>query len=70
MKLKTFGRRTYEIAALAIAGACVPIYGFILGYINGKNDSEEEEAVKVGEEAVAEHLADILTDEKPEEDEQ
>lgn len=70
MKLKTFGRRTYEIVALAIAGACIPIYGYILGFVNGKNDSEEEEAVKVGEEAVAEHLADILTDEKPEEDEQ
>lgn len=69
MKLKKLGRRTYEIVALAIAGACIPIYGYILGFVNGKNDSEEEEAVKVGEEAVSEHLADILTDEKPEEDE-
>ena len=70
MKLKTFGRRTYEILALAIAGACVPIYGYILGFINGKNESEEEEAVKVGEEAVAEHLADILTGEETEETKQ
>ena len=62
MKIKHVGRKVYEVVALAIAGACLGVYGYILGFVNGKNDSEEENPMEVGEEALKEHIDDILED--------
>ena len=61
MKVKHVGRKIYEVVALAIAGACLGVYGYILGFVNGKNDSEEDSIpMEVGEEALKEHICDVL----------
>lgn len=66
MKIKHVGRKVYEVVALAIAGACLGVYGYILGFINGKNDSEEEVPMEVGEEALKKRICDILDEAVPE----
>ena len=61
----------FEVVALAVAGACTAVYGYILGYVRGKaldDTSIEGQPLEVGEEAFAEHLSDILTEESDEEE--
>lgn len=60
-----FKKNLVEVVALAVAGACVAVYGYVLGY---SNKIKEETGVDVGEEALAKHVSDICNSE-PEEDE-
>ena len=52
--------RLFEVVALAVAGACLSVYGYILGYAHQKADDKSVEGVEIGEEKVAEHVGDIL----------
>lgn len=61
--MKSKMRKVYEVVALAVAGACVAVYGYVMGYVHGKNDT----AIDVGEEALRKHVDDILTEEDTDE---
>lgn len=62
MKIK---KNLVEVVALAVAGACVTVYGYVLGYAN---KAKENSGIDVGEEALAKHVNDICNEE-PEENE-
>ena len=53
--------RLFEVIALAVAGACLTVYGYILGYAHQKADDKSVEGVEIGEDKVAEHISDVIS---------
>ena len=47
----------FEVIALAVAGACVTVYSYVVGYTRGKVNGSD---MVVGETELAEHIEDII----------